>query len=345
MRAYLTHSGQKYYADKDHFLKDDGDGEMMVAGWIAGEVLSQALGSREWVKDRKSFLASLYNQRRYVVDDIVIGDYGGECKAGAALRGAACRCNQGGRTVYIKKFVESFRAVYADWGTLVVPLSECEASGLMLRGTLNGVTFMLVDVPPVSKVISELRKGFYGGRMVHNAFLLTSDEVSMQLISSTRNGAPDALRETMEAKRVDFVSGVVTEAMLEMEGVAFIDSLLLEPRPNRFRKNVIRLSPTLEQQFFVLAEYLGNASGGSVHAVIRNREASAMADVLRRSLLTFGVSLASATLLAGGDALVDHLPVEGDVFVVGLSAGDAGAIARHVSSHGGVRVFVVFLEF
>ncbi|PBJ68436.1 receptor-type adenylate cyclase [Trypanosoma cruzi cruzi] len=82
MRAYLTRSGQKDYADKDHFLKDDGDGEMMVAGWIAGEVLSQALGSREWVKDRKSFLASLYNQRRYVVDDIVIGDYGGECKAG-----------------------------------------------------------------------------------------------------------------------------------------------------------------------------------------------------------------------------------------------------------------------
>ncbi|EAN82586.1 putative receptor-type adenylate cyclase [Trypanosoma cruzi] len=79
MRAYLTHSGQKDYADKDHFLKDDGDGEMMVAGWIAGEVLSQALGSREWVKDRKSFLASLYNQRRYVVDDIVIGDYGGDC--------------------------------------------------------------------------------------------------------------------------------------------------------------------------------------------------------------------------------------------------------------------------
>ncbi|EKF27609.1 receptor-type adenylate cyclase, putative, partial [Trypanosoma cruzi marinkellei] len=70
-----------------------------------------------------------------------------------------------------------------------------------------------------------------------------------------------------------------------------------------------------------------------------------MADVLRRSLLTFGVSLASATLLAGGDALVDHLPVEGDVFVVGLSAGDAGAIARHVAAHGGVRVFVVFSEF
>ncbi|EKF26984.1 receptor-type adenylate cyclase, putative, partial [Trypanosoma cruzi marinkellei] len=181
--------------------------------------------------------------------------------------------------------------------------------------------------------------------MVHNAFLITSADVSMQLISSTRNDAPDALRETMEAKRVDFVGGMVTEAMLDVEGVAFIDPLPLEPRLNRFRRNVICLSPTLEQQFFVLAGYLGNTSGGSAHAVIRSGEAAAMADVLRRSLLTFGVSLASATLLAGGDALVDHLPVEGDVFVVGLSAGDAGAIARHVASHGGVRVFVVFSEF
>ncbi|EKF38023.1 receptor-type adenylate cyclase, putative, partial [Trypanosoma cruzi marinkellei] len=210
MRAYLEKSDHKHNASADHFLKDDGDGEMMVAGWIAGEVLSQALGSREWVKDRTSFLASLYNQRRYVVDDIVIGDYGGECEAGAASRGATCRCNQGGRTVYIKKFVENFRAVYVNWGTLVVPLSECEASGLMLRGTLNGVGFMLVDNPLAAKIISELKNGFYGGRMVHNAFLITSADVSMQLISSTRNDAPDALRETMEAKRVDFVGGMVT---------------------------------------------------------------------------------------------------------------------------------------
>ncbi|EKF26929.1 receptor-type adenlyate cyclase, putative, partial [Trypanosoma cruzi marinkellei] len=67
MRAYLEKSDHTHNAGADHFLKDDGDGEMMVAGWIAGEVLSQALGSREWVKNRTSFLASLYNQRRYVV--------------------------------------------------------------------------------------------------------------------------------------------------------------------------------------------------------------------------------------------------------------------------------------
>ncbi|KAF8305148.1 hypothetical protein TcBrA4_0042580 [Trypanosoma cruzi] len=70
-----------------------------------------------------------------------------------------------------------------------------------------------------------------------------------------------------------------------------------------------------------------------------------MADVLRRSLLTFDVSLASATLLAGGDALVDHLPVEATCLWWAFQLGMLVRFARHVSSHGGVRVFVVFLEF
>ncbi|KAF5221423.1 hypothetical protein ECC02_005484 [Trypanosoma cruzi] len=64
MRVYLEKSGQKYYADKDSFFIHDDEGDMMVAGWISGEVLSQALGGREWVRDRTSFLASLYKQRR-----------------------------------------------------------------------------------------------------------------------------------------------------------------------------------------------------------------------------------------------------------------------------------------
>ncbi|EKF28280.1 receptor-type adenylate cyclase, putative, partial [Trypanosoma cruzi marinkellei] len=142
---YLALSGQTHYADNDHFLKDDNDGEMMVAGWIAAEVLSQALGSREWVKNRTSFLASLYNQRRYVVDDIVIGDYGGECEMGAASQGATCRCNQGGRTVYIKKFVEKFRAEDVVEGAFTLKLWECGASRIVLHAPLNGLAATIQD--------------------------------------------------------------------------------------------------------------------------------------------------------------------------------------------------------
>ncbi|RNE94995.1 adenylate cyclase, partial [Trypanosoma conorhini] len=135
------------------------------------------------------------------------------------------------------------------------------------------------------------------------------------------------------------------EAMLDVEGVFFLDPLQLEPRLNRFRRHVIYQLPTLEQQFFVLAEYLRDAGVRAAHAVIRGEEAAAVAEVLRRSLVTFGGSLRSATLLAGGDALAGHLPEAGDVFVAGLAAGDVAAVARHVASHEDVRVFVPFSEF
>ncbi|RNF00310.1 receptor-type adenlyate cyclase [Trypanosoma conorhini] len=46
MREYLKNSGQRDYKDTEHFLNNDDDGEMMVDGWIAGEVLAQAL--RNW---------------------------------------------------------------------------------------------------------------------------------------------------------------------------------------------------------------------------------------------------------------------------------------------------------
>ncbi|RNF26354.1 receptor-type adenylate cyclase, partial [Trypanosoma conorhini] len=106
MRDYLNNSGQRDYDDSEYFLKNDGDGELMVSGWIAGEVLVQAVGNYRGVKNRTSFKASIFNQRRYVIDDLVFGDYGGDCNDEAEAQGAVCRCNQGGGTVYMKRFVE-----------------------------------------------------------------------------------------------------------------------------------------------------------------------------------------------------------------------------------------------
>ncbi|RNF02678.1 receptor-type adenylate cyclase [Trypanosoma conorhini] len=143
MREYLKNSGQRDYNDTEHFLNNDGDGELMVDGWIAGEVLAQALSNPKWVKDRNSFKASLFNQRRYVVNDLVIGDFGGECEGAAASQGATCRCNQGGRTVYMKRLVQDYRAEGLDGGTFVLPFSECQASNLKLRGFLVGIFFRL----------------------------------------------------------------------------------------------------------------------------------------------------------------------------------------------------------
>ncbi|RNE97248.1 adenylyl cyclase, partial [Trypanosoma conorhini] len=316
----------------------------MVAGWIAGEVLVQALRDCKGVKDRKSFLASIFNQRRYLIDELVIGDYGVECEGEAASRGAICRCNQGGTAVYMKRFVEDYRAETLDRGLMTFRLSVCHGSVIQIPPVLIGLEFLMNDNAVAQRAFAELNNGV----LLAIASLMASwDEAEINMASppSALADARDALQSELQSRHVHGVVGVATEAMLGVGGVAFIDPLQLEPRLNRFRRHVIHLSPTLEQQFFVLAEYLRDAGVRVAHAVVRGEGAAAVAEVLRRSLVTFGGSLRSATLLAGGDAVAGHLPEAGDVFVAGLAAGDVAAVARHVASHDGVRVFVAFSEF
>ncbi|PBJ75301.1 receptor-type adenylate cyclase [Trypanosoma cruzi cruzi] len=343
MRRFMENFLPESNSIRKNFPDDDIGGEMMVAGWIAGEILSQTLSSREWAKNRDAYLASLYNQRRYMVDNLVIGDYGGSCQGVAESEGAMCYCNQGGRTVYMKKFVDGHRAEPLVDGTISFWTWQCSPSEAVIVPPLNGFAIAMRDNP---LAIFALRAFGVGARAaVVNNSLIKRFAFTVQSVNSTVDGAAAALVSELKVKLVDVVTGVVTKGMLEVEDVAFINPMYLQPRIGGFRKNLIRLLPTLEQQFFVIAEYLGNMSDGSVHAVIRGDDGATMAEVLRLSLETFGGSLLSTRLLAGGDKMADYLPEEGDVFVVGISADDVGAIAQHVVSHDGVRVFVVFLEF
>ncbi|ESL05211.1 hypothetical protein TRSC58_07158 [Trypanosoma rangeli SC58] len=344
MRDYLAKSGQTDYADNDYFLKHDTEGELMVAGWIAGEVLAQALRNCRGVKDRSSFKESIFNQRRYLIDDFVFGDYGGECTSAAASQGAVCSCNQGSNAVYMKGYVEDYRAVAVSEGLMTFDSSDCYASIINVPPVFLGAKFYMSDSALAQTALSDWGVGFFRATAGHNTSWGKA-EISMAFVASTLDAARDALESEMQSRRVHGVLGVVTEAVLDVRSVVFIDPLLLEPRLNRFRRHVIHLSPTLEQQLFVLAKYLGNTSVRSAHAVIRGEEAAAVAEVLQRSLVKFGASLRSPTLLPGGAALVDHLPAKGDVFVVGLAAGDVAAIAKHVASNGRLCVFVAFSEF
>ncbi|RNE97017.1 esag4, partial [Trypanosoma conorhini] len=343
MKKYLANRTDIKSGAGQGFPDENNAGELMVAAWIAGEVLAQALGNREWVKDRNSFKASLFKQRRYLIDDLVIGDYGGDCSAVAVSQGATCRCNQGGHTVYIKRFVEGYRAELRADDTFTAGQRRCGAAGTLLYAPLDGVLAVMQDNEYAQLAVSSVLGGAKAAiaSQGHDA----PGMVTLHVLNTSIAGARNALEEEHNERLVHFVGGVVTEAMLDVESVAFLDPLQLEPRLNRFRRHVIHLSPTLEQQFFVLAKYLRDAGIRAAHAVIRGEEAAAVAEVLRRSLVTFGGSLRSATLLAGSDVLAGHLPKAGDVFVAGLAAGDVAAVARHMALHDGVRVFVAFSEF
>ncbi|RNC55919.1 receptor-type adenylate cyclase b, partial [Trypanosoma cruzi] len=343
MRSYMEKFLPESSSLRKNFPDDDIEGEMMVAGWIAGEILSQALNNREWLKDINTFLASLFNQRRYMVDNLVIGDYGGSCQGVAESEGAMCYCNQGGRTVYMKKFVEGYRTDPLVDGTISFWTWQCNPSEAVIFPPLNGFAIALRDNPLAFFTLRDFGVGAIAA--VNNNTIIRRFAFTVNFVNSTVDGAAAALVSELKVKLVDVVTGVVTNGMLEVEDVAFIDPIYLQPRISRFRKNVIRLLPTLEQQFFVIAKYLGNTSDASAHAVIRSDDGATMAEVLRLSLETFGGSLLSTKLLAGGDKMADHLPEEGDVFLAGISADDVGAIAQHVVSNDGVRVFVTLFEF
>ncbi|KAH9600950.1 Adenylyl cyclase class-3/4/guanylyl cyclase [Trypanosoma melophagium] len=330
MKTYLSESDQTIFEDHQHFLNYDTDGEMMVAGWITGEVLLQAMSSREWLKDRASFVASLFDQRRYLIDDIVIGDYGSDCRCCFCISG---RC----------RFVKDFRAEKIIGGDLQLDPKECYSAKNMLKSTLVEAAVFMDDSSLAVHTLSEFAIGILAAFDSYDSSTLSS-YLALLPIASTVSDAHLALRRTAQDTLVHAVAGIVTEAMLDVSNVTFIDPMLLQPRLNKFRKHVIHLSPTVEQELFVLAQYLGNKTGATAAAVIRCDEAAAVEDVLRRSLVTFGGSLRSAALLAGGDSLAGRLPSSGAVFVVGLADGDAALIAGHLTKHSGVRVFVLFSE-
>ncbi|KEG07896.1 receptor-type adenylate cyclase, partial [Trypanosoma grayi] len=348
MERYLASEENKVYNSTKHFLENDNDGEMMVAGWIDGEVLWKALNSHRWARERGSFRRSILSQRRYLIDDLVIGDYGGDCSATAAEEGAICRCNQGGRTVYMKRFVEGYRAEKIMSGELTLPFLKCYTGDIRLYPPLNGIFFLMTDDTYAMRATLGMRAGASAALQGWSNAMNTRIAV-LQIINTSTADAKTTLRDEEERKRTHAVCGVMTEEMLDDETVVFIDPQNLHPHLNKFRRRVIRLSTTLEQEFFVLAQYLGNTTSANTtsantHAVIRSGEAAAVVNVLRRSLVTFGGSLWSSALLAGGDALGDYLPHDGDVFVVGLAAADISVIAVHLAKHSSVRVFVLWSE-
>ncbi|KEG05699.1 receptor-type adenylate cyclase, partial [Trypanosoma grayi] len=343
MTQYLSDHTDEYNST-DHFLKDGSDGELMVTGWIAGEVLSRAVSVPEVLENNTKFQRSLFDQRRYKIDDLVIGDFGDDCSDIADSNGVVCRCNQGGRAVYVKHFVEDYAVERIIDGTLLLDPMECYAKSLVMLSPFGLIMMVMTDRHDAVRAMEDITYGTTAA--IGNQLILGSFHfMSARAINTPVSDASAALTKELEVRYVDCVVGVLPKYLLNTKGITFIDPVPLQSHVNRFRRREIHLSPTLEQEFFVVAQYLGNTTVANAHAVIRSDGAAAVADVLRRSLVTFNGSLLSSALLGGGDALESHLPRDGDVFVVGLAAADVAVVAGHLAKHSGVRVFVLFTEF
>ncbi|AAZ11035.1 receptor-type adenylate cyclase GRESAG 4, putative [Trypanosoma brucei brucei TREU927] len=328
--------------DESNFTEQDTEGELMVSGWIAGEVLKQALSCREWLTSRDAFITSLYNQRRYVIDDIVVGDFGGECRGMAGERGASCLCNQGGNVVYMKKMEEDHRLYPMKEGVLALTSSRCYRDLSQLYAPLSGIMFKLTDDPKALRTAEAIYDGaFY---VVGKGQLGHSDRFFLHWLSSKSHDTSTALYDEVEKRVVTAVFGVVDDSLLSTKGMAFIDPITLTPQLSNPRRNVIHLSPTLEQQLFVIVEHIIQNGAGKMHAIVRSGDTRGVRKVLQKTLDIFNASLSSFVASGEGSTLRDKLPTAGEVLVAGLISDDIPIILSHLGKHHNVRIFVPFFD-
>ncbi|AAZ10979.1 receptor-type adenylate cyclase GRESAG 4, putative [Trypanosoma brucei brucei TREU927] len=344
MRSYLSaNPGVTVFNGTDNFHHDDVDGELMVYGWIAGEVLSQALSSREWLTSRKAFMESLYNQRRYVIDDLVIGDFGGDCKGGAGERGAACNCNQGGSVVYVKQFAENYKLLPAKNPVKVIQHGMCDADGIILYAPLNGLFILSNESHRKKKINREIHKS--ASATNRNADMTQFHRLFFHSMASSSAESARTLQHQLDTRSVTAVFGVVDDAMLSIAEVAFVDPVMLTPRLHHRGKNVIQLSPTLEQQLFVVVGYVTNTSASApMSAIVRGADATIIEVALRKIVWMHGGTLQTVAVLDDNATLVGRLPNRGNAFVIGLAPGDPSLLAAHLDRNPDVRVLIPFFD-
>ncbi|ORC86685.1 receptor-type adenylate cyclase, partial [Trypanosoma theileri] len=337
MTDYLKNSNQSDYSNPEVFLEDEVVGELMVGGWIAGEVIMETLASSEWTKDRHDFETSLFKQRRYLVKDLVIGDFGGECVGRAKSQGAVCECNQGGRTVLIKVFGENFDPDVMQDAEFSYPLSDCYPTSVTMLTPASVLTFVVNNSRRGRYATEEFQKGAYAALP---PYFQRSRDFTMSSLYGTRGDFKNALIAEIEVRLVDIFVGVVVPAALEVSGVIFVDPIGVDAMLHMYRRDVIYLSSTLNQEYFVQAEYISTQPERPIHAVILSVFPEDIHELLTRTLLTFDLHLSSVTYLYPDMSILAVMPNEGWVFVVGIDTDEAIPLHQFVADNPKLSIFI-----
>ncbi|MGK7235968.1 hypothetical protein [Streptomyces hygroscopicus] len=120
---------------------------VMLAGWIAGEVLSQAISDFNPSLGREEFISSLFNQRTYFIGDVAVGTFGGDISEELVKAGAVARCNQGATAAYVKKFLDATTSEAVPEGDFSFPIHVCYGNNLTLFDSAAIVTVNFTDWP------------------------------------------------------------------------------------------------------------------------------------------------------------------------------------------------------
>lgn len=328
----------------------------VVRGWVTGRQLLEALNAAAATSgDRAAFQTALFQQSRYFIGrDIVRGDYSGSCDPMTASVGVVCECNQGGHLVHVNRYATDGTLSTVTDADFTFPFSECSGSSQVLMAPVTSLGLAVTD------------SGVSGndgpdGNYIFQQYFMRTSVVWRNGAMTFSSGRPYVVHE--EDTTGSFAYTSITIAMSEslistMNGpipssVALSSASLFVVDPIPFAatlrdpaSTVVYLMPTLEQELYVMATYLASSSykRRSMHAIMNVvTDAAAITKVLNASLLQFGLSLATSVARGSGSgSLVDLMPANGVVFIMGLRSSDIIPLLTFLNSNTAVTVVLRF---
>ena len=327
------------------------------AGWIAANVLLSALravDSRNLSKD--SLREKIFSSGVFEVDDMLFGMYTKPCAPGGlkSSLGSFCGCNEGYRITEIYSYDNSktgkLRAI-PELRTSY-PLEQCLLNIVTFDPVLVYLTLQYSSDAMV--LLNSSASDILAGMLAQEEATGSSARASFETIvvsSSSSDDVSKSVATRVEDRYVSLLFGLVLNASnkdVNVSGYPLLDPLyfpaVLQPP---FVENVVYLSATLEQELFVLVQYVSAVEKAPLHSYIRSAEAAAISSALYASAVTFGVSMASATLLQADAAFLPSImgPSGGTWFVIGLqNESEVALLLEHLRRNPGLIAAVSFSE-
>ncbi|GET87566.1 receptor-type adenylate cyclase a [Leishmania tarentolae] len=345
-RARSATPASENYKVNDFFRENPHIAKLMALGWLSGTLVTQTLGRTNWIVDRSTYKAGLFNQNRFIIGgDYVLGDYGGPCEPLAQVLGASCYCNQGGRAAMLTVLEnESWETVPGSG--FKYPQTECNSSK--------------TEIMKAVRVLTLLHQGnqklIDAGVQMHNVLPgVFSDNLckGYKVSSSMLTIETAAAQSLFDAEVANYSVDIVAGPMLQELDVG--DTFVLNPLYNRphllvKKRNYIYLMPTLEQQIYIMYSKIAafrhtKYMAETTSVVLRGYSAAdvdAISEVLLKTAGTFNLPDPSIACISSTDDLRDVLSPRAVNLVIGMKDGDSVQFANFLAKHSDVVIEVCF---
>ena len=349
---------------------------MGAIGWIAAQVLIAILKKMDPSNiSRHSIMDLVFNAGVFEVDDLLFGIYSTNCSGFAAAQSEyPCGCNEGYRTSESYGYDASIPGAVFPIPDLqyTTSISQCHTTGApvvphLVYLLLTANASSLASAYPAGTV-AEAMALLEAGQTAQETVALvpsraTYERANITVSSSSSSTFTGGSIHATAAPICDdrYISAFFSPILDSNDAVQnytnsstgmypVIDPLVFPAQlALPFANSILYVSATLQQELFAIAEYLSLLPHLVVHAFIRGPQASAMIDVITKSVETFGIRLASAASTASV-----QLPIEwgsiprsegGRVIVIGLlTATDVHELLSFLSVNPLMQVCVAFAE-